>query len=88
VALSIGINEGSKIRVGNKLLVVQQIPDARHVHILYGREPFLITDEERTEVEPGVYIQCGVKADRPFQENFSRLAFEAPRAVGIHRIRD
>lgn len=88
MALSIGVREGSKIQVGKNLLSVKQIDDSRRIHILYGKQEHLITDEERTEVEPDVFISCGIKSDRPTNYNFSRLAFEAPRSVEIHRIRE
>ena len=87
MALSIGISENSRIRVGSKVLRVAQIQDNRHIHIIYDGQRHLITDEERTEVEKGVFISCGIKSDRATSNNFSRLAFEAPREVLIQRLK-
>jgi hypothetical protein len=80
VALSIGIAEGSKIQVGTSMLEVNQIFDSRHIAIKYGRQQHLITDAERTEVEPNVFISCGIRQDRASSNSSSRLAFEAPAA--------
>ncbi len=87
MALSIGVSKGSKIQVGKHLLRVLEVQDSRHVSILYGDQRHLITDAERTEVEPGVFISCGIKQDRETTANSSRIAFEAPMSIAINRVR-
>lgn len=88
MALSIGVSENSKIRVGNQLLRVSQIQDSRHIAINYGGKRYLITDAERTEVEKDVYISCGLPPSRLAGPSMSRLAFEAPRSIKISRVKE
>lgn len=87
MALSIGVSKGSKIQVGANLLRVLEVQDSRHVSIQYGEQRHLITDAERTEVEPGVFLSCGIRQDKETTSNSSRIAFEAPRSVIINRVR-
>jgi hypothetical protein len=87
MALSIGVSKGSKIQVGKNLMRVLEVQDSRHVSIMYGNTRHLITDTERTEVEPGVFLSCGIKQDKETMMNSSRIAFEAPRSVIINRVR-
>lgn len=84
MALSLGVHEGSKIKVGDVLVSVQTIVNGNEVEILYGDQQHLITDSERTEVAPNIFISCGVRDNR--FPNHSRLAFEAARNVPITRI--
>lgn len=87
MALSIGVSKGSKIQVGQILMRVLEVQDSRHVSVLYGSTRHLITDTERTEVEPGVFLSCGIKQDKETMANSSRIAFEAPMSVRISRLR-
>lgn len=86
MALSLGVTDGSKIRVGTEILEVVTIVGTAHIQVRVAGKNFLITDCERTEVLPGVFVSCGRNDDKQFAASFSRLAFEAPRSIEIKRI--
>ena len=86
MALSLGVTDGSKIRVGTEILEVVSIVGTAHIQVRVADKNHLITDCERTEVLPGVFVSCGRNDDRQFAASFSRLAFEAPRSIEIKRI--
>jgi phage gp45-like len=84
MALSIGVTEGSRITVGKSMLTVLGITNGTHVSINYAGKQHLITIDERTEVEPNVFISCGGRDTK--YAHYSRLAFEADRAIPIKRV--
>lgn len=88
--LSLGVTIGSKIRVGADTLEVLDVQDAMDTKVRVGKREFTITDLERQEVLPDVFISLGWSEntkDARFP-NFSRLAIEAPRALRIERVND
>lgn len=87
MALSLGVTDGSKIRVGSDIVEVVSVVGTAHIQVRVGGQNHLITDCERTEILPGVFVSCGRNDDRQFGgASFSRLAFEAPRSIEIKRI--
>lgn len=86
VALSIGVGKGSRIKVGDSMLrVVEIVPGVAISVQLDGNKTFMITDSERTEIMPGVFVQIGLNPKNV--DSGSRLAFEAPRSITINRVR-
>lgn len=87
MALSLGVAAGSKIKVGSDIVEVVSVVGTAHVQIGVRGQSYLITDCERTEILPNVFVSCGRNDDRQFGgAGFSRLAFEAPRSIDIKRI--
>lgn len=86
MALSLGISVGSKIRVGTSVVEVVSVMGTARVLIKVEGKEFMITDCERTEILPNVFVSCGRNDDKQFLASFSRLAFEAPRSIEINRM--
>jgi sRNA-binding carbon storage regulator CsrA len=96
MALALGVRRGSKIKVGDIMLRVVSVEDGgKELKIEVGKTEFIISDEERTEILPDVFVSCGVydnvitNWDMPegYSETHSRLTFEAPTSIPIHRIK-
>lgn len=85
MALSLGVTKGSSIQVGGSIIEVVDVLHGTHVQVVIGQQKFLITDCERTEVLPNVFLSCGVSEEKSFG-SFSRIAIEAPKEVKIRRI--
>lgn len=87
MALSLGVRARCQIQVGEDLLrVIQVLSDGTKVLIeVMGGTRHLITEEERKEILPDVFVFCGgpIKDD---MLRYSTLAFEAPRDVKITRL--
>jgi len=84
MTLSIGVSPGSRIQIGASVL---SVVDTRHGTITarVGKGPeFLLTDLERTEVLPSVFVFVGGHNGQ--SHGMHRLAFEAPREISINRI--
>lgn len=90
MALSMGVSVGSKIIIGNG------VADERMMRILDTTngivnlqmddgKKFIITDFERTEILPNVFVSLGMKKG---ETSNTRLAFEAPREIQITRVRE
>lgn len=90
MALSLGISNGSEIEItkGDKvtLLVVNSINGSSKAQIDVGGEVFNITDLERTEILPEVFVSFGKGASARGYRS-ARLAFEAPLSVKINRVK-
>jgi hypothetical protein len=87
LALSIGVTRGSRIRVGQSMVKVEEIvQDVAVTLSVDGGKKFMITDSERTQIIPEVFVQLGLN-HRSSGTNSSRLAFEAPFSIKINRIR-
>lgn len=85
MAKSIGVTRGSRIRVGSQVVkVISCTPRMVTLCVDHGK-PLIITEEERVEIIPKVFVFVGV----PDHLNISgsRLAFEAPRDILIDRVR-
>lgn len=87
-ALSLGVQAGSNIKIGQYLLHVDEILDnGLRVRLSVGGRSFLVADDERTEVLPAVFIFCGVSADKGWNmPHKSKLAIEAPTDILIDRL--
>lgn len=89
MALSIGVKAGSRIKFGQRVLEVLHVEDGRRIQVKVTGEDenrqYLITEEQRTLIGPETYVFCGVGKDW-HDPAFSRIAFEAPRAIKINRV--
>lgn len=63
--------------IGGHLLVVRDVLSATTVRVEFGGRDVLVTDQQREELMPQVFVSCGVSG---------RLAFEAPRSIRIERV--
>lgn len=89
MALSLGVKRGSKIRFSQKqILEVLEVKSAEEMVIDVDGTRFTITDKERTEVLPTVYVFCGrvTKGQAAQQQKYARIAIEAPRSIDIDRV--
>jgi hypothetical protein len=85
MALSLEVLAGSEIKIGKSVLRVLEVIHGTVVNVMVGDRKFVITEEERTEVLPEVFVSCGVKPGWNKDER-SRLAFEAPIDIRINRL--
>ena len=87
MALSIGVNRGSKNQIGKSVLTVKEIRPGTALVTVNDGPPILLTGSESTEVLPQVFVFVGVEGSvGRFCD--SRLAFEAPRSIVIYRIKN
>lgn len=84
MALSIGVQKGSKILVGGTPVNVTDIAYGHSVRLQVDDDEFLITEQERTEILPEVFVSYGKNPEKMNQPS-ARLAFEAPRSIRILR---
>jgi len=83
VALSIGVSVGSRIHVDGHLLQVNKLDQHKRIWVTVdGENDVVISDEDRQEIVPGVWVRVGI--GQTGKRN--RLAFEAPRAIRISRV--
>ena len=83
MALSIGVGQGSRLRIGEHLLEVKQILGRTLMVVSLDKGKNLtVSDKERVELLPGVYVFAG----RGGRGVTNRLAFEAPKEFRIERI--
>jgi hypothetical protein len=87
-ALSLGVQAGSKIKIGKSVLsVLQVLNTGLQVRVFVRGRFYTISDDERVEVLPNVFIFCGVSAGRGWNmPNKSKLAIEAPTDILIDRL--
>ena len=93
IALSIGVNKKSKIRVGSSILKVRQVVSPTLIVVGLDDGPDLtVTDQQSTELMPGVTVFAGVggrkRSIAPGSRDVVRLAFEADRSVEIRVLED
>lgn len=88
MALSIGVKAGSKIKVKSvrdHIVEVLNVPSHDRLVISVDGVQFEVTDKQRVEILPRVFVFCGSKDSRGV-ESYTRLAFEAPKIVRIERV--
>lgn len=88
MALSIGVQRGSKIKIGDKLLTVIDLEPRVHVLVDVDGQTHSVTDKRRIEIAPGVFLSLGMNPSGKTPKwvpPSARLAFEAPRSVEITR---
>lgn len=87
MALSLGVQAGSNIKVGQWMLHVDEVLDnGLRVKVDVGGKKFFVSDDERVEVLKDVFVFCGVSAGMGWNMPYkSKLAFEAPTDILIHR---
>ena len=85
MALSIGVQKGSKLLVGGQTVEVLDIVYGHSMAVAAGGKTHQVNDQERTEILPNVYVSYGKNLRRPNQPG-ARLAFEAPRSIRINRL--
>lgn len=84
MALSLGVQKGSMIKIGSKELEVLDIDYGQAVCVRYNGKVHFVTDKQRTELGPNIYVSYGLSRNHMVPS--ARLAFEAPREVGILRL--
>lgn len=87
MALSLGVSRGDKLDIGDHMVTILEIPHTQRLHLSCGDRTYEITDCERVQVLPQVYISIGKAARVVPQANprEARLAIEAPREIAITR---
>lgn len=85
VALSIGVKEGSKIKIGRSLLTVLIVRTPLDIDVRVDASTHRITDQESTVILPDVTVFAG-KWNGKGSQSYGRLAFNAPRSIRIERI--
>lgn len=91
--LSLGVKKGSKIKVDQSMVEVVDVVSLSEIRInvsngmLRQIKQHTITNEERTEILPEVFVSAGRDdgADHS-TKGYTRLAFEAPRRIKINRV--
>lgn len=82
MALSIGVSNGSLIRVGEHRVLVKAVVNSTLLVVTVdGGQDITVSDKERVEILPQVFVFAGVGNGGVG----NRLAFEAPRSIPIHR---
>jgi hypothetical protein len=78
--------EGSVIRVGDRLMTVGPMRSPYVVEVtMDGEPPFLLGSDRKTEVLPGVFVSIGYN---PNMTNTLKFLFDAPREVKIRELPD
>jgi hypothetical protein len=85
MALSIGVQKGSKLLVGGETIEIVDIVYGHSMDVRVQGAIHHVTDQERTLIMPDVYVSYGKNLKRPGQPG-ARLAFEAPRSIRINRL--
>jgi hypothetical protein len=86
VALSIGVTAGSQIRVGDEIVKVLEVLRGKAIRVEVDGKQHVITDQQRTEVLPDVFLTYGAPGPNLKEFKGSRLAFEAPKDLKITRL--
>lgn len=82
MALALSVKLGGKVLVGGEEIVVTEIK-GMNVSLLAQEKEFTVSDLERKEVLPQVWIST---AKSKSTEGGTRLVFEAPRDIKIYRV--
>ena len=82
MALSIGVRKGQSIKIGQEILTITDIQDRRVIHVTIAGRVFRLTEAESSEIAPDVRASVGSRPD----QQYARIAFEAPRRIAINRI--
>ena len=85
MALSLGVKEGGKLKIGPDELTVTAVRSPSDVEVMVKGKTFNLTDQERVEVLPFVHMFCGIKGSTQ-ADGSCRLAIEAPIRIRIERI--
>jgi hypothetical protein len=88
MALSLGIHQGMKIQIGPDFVTtIVEIARGSAIRVTgQNQKEFLITDKQRTEVFPEVYMSYGSPTADLHDFRGTRLAIDAPRSMKITRI--
>ena len=84
MGLSIGVQAGDHINIGDKTLVVQEVGPKLSVVVYDGGKAQMVSEEERSMLAPEVYVSLG-KA-KGHSSRHCRLVFEAPRSIRIGKV--
>lgn len=85
MAWSTGVKRGDKIKVAGTLVLVKEVLPGKAVVIVVGADEHIITDQERVQIIPSVFVSLG-KIPVNGANSGSRLAFEAPRSIKLQRV--
>ncbi len=87
MALSIGIRRNDRVQVGEDELKVLNIVLGHHVVVRLKGQKYKITEAERSEIAPQVYLSYGKNPHRsPDAVQSARLLFQAPREILIRKV--
>lgn len=82
--------EGVVVRVeGGKTVRVEAVSGVDSIHLDVEGKKYVVTNATRTEILPNIFVQSGrdESAYASHSTNqYTRLCFEAPRAVTINRV--
>ena len=85
MSLSIGVQKGFRIKIGDEVIRAIEIDYGRSVMMIeVGPRTHRITDDAKVEILPSVFVRYGKNRDR-LDVMATRLAFDAPRHVKISR---
>lgn len=82
MALSIGVRKDQQIRIGQEILTITDIQNRREIYISIAGREFKLTETQSQEIAPQVRASVGSRPD----QQYARIAFEAPRHIAINRI--
>lgn len=85
MALSLGVQKGSRLSIGGQVIEVIDIDLGYSVDVLVHGKIHHITENERTLILPQVYVSYGRNPNSNDQFG-ARLAFAAPREIQINRV--
>lgn len=91
MALSLGVRAGSQVILTDHeglahTLTVRRINSAVDIDVAVDGQDFKLTDQERVAVIPDCFVFSGAREGRG-DEEYTYLAFEAPRDIRIDRVR-
>jgi hypothetical protein len=88
MALSIGVKNGSQIKIGTITLRILEIRNGgKSILVEVANRRFLINETDKTEILPDVFVFCGVTGDEG-SERRSKIALEAPQTIRIDRVKE
>jgi membrane protease subunit (stomatin/prohibitin family) len=86
MALSLGVQAGSRLKIGSTMLQVLKILDGgRAISIKVNDHTYEVGNQRKIEVLPSVFVFCGVVGGWSSPTK-SKLALDAPRSIQIARV--
>lgn len=86
MALSIGVKIGSKLTIGKSNMRILDVVDGTTISLEVDGQRFIVSENERTEILPEVFVSSGLERTNVVGVKSGRLAFEAPRHIIIRRV--
>ncbi|WP_158934115.1 hypothetical protein [Burkholderia sp. S171] len=86
MALSLGVQAGSQVKIGSSILHILKISNGgKSISVKLNDQTFDVGNQQKIEILPSVFVICGVVGDWDSSSK-SRLALDAPRSVKIERV--